>query len=137
MRRSITGRVVVCVLGVAVAAATATASVPGLSAQDTKPKQPDAPKKDEPTLKGTWKGELLLVTTKWKVTSTFRDDGTYKTVMTYANRVMADTGTYKYADGILTTEPEGGVIGTFAVTFDNKDTMKLKGNGFSITFKRE
>ncbi|MFO0799598.1 MAG: hypothetical protein U0804_19175 [Gemmataceae bacterium] len=136
MQRSITSRVVVVVLGVLFAAATA-ASVPEVYGQDTKPKQPDAPKKDEPSLKGTWKGEVLLATTKWKVASTFRDDGTYKTVMTYANRVMADTGTYKYVDGILTTEPEGGVIGTFTVTFDNKDTMKLKGNGFSITFKRE
>jgi hypothetical protein len=101
------------------------------------PTPPDTPKKVEPPIVGTWKGEVILGGTRWKLTTTLRADKTYKTVMEYGNYVVADKGTYKYSDGILTTEPEGGLIATFTVTFVDKNTMKLKGEGFAVTLKRE
>jgi hypothetical protein len=92
---------------------------------------------DEPSIVGVWKGELTMGPQRWTVTTTFRANGNYKSVMVYANYVLADHGTYKYADGVLKTEPEGGRPGTFTVTFVDDNTMKLVGEGLSITYKRQ
>lgn len=92
---------------------------------------------EEPSIVGVWQGELTMGPQRWKITTTFRADGNYKTVMVYANYVMADKGTYTYSDGVLKTEPEGGRPGTFDVTFIDDNTMKLRGQGFSVTYKRQ
>jgi hypothetical protein len=101
------------------------------------PPKKEEPKDEEPSIVGVWQGELNLANQKWKVTTTLRANGTYKSVMEYGGHVVADKGTYKYADGILTTEPEGGFTATFTVTFVNDDTIKVKGSGLSLTYKRQ
>lgn len=91
----------------------------------------------EPSIVGTWEGTLTIVDTKVKVTTTFRADGTYKTVMENGNYVSVEKGKYTYADEVLTTEPEGGLTGTFTVKFDGANTATFKGGGVSITCKRK
>lgn len=95
------------------------------------------PRPAEPSVKGTWVGYWTVAGTKVKLTSTIRDDGTYKCVMENGDYVSVEKGKYTYSDGVLTTEPEGGVIGTYVVTFDGADTMKVKGGGIAVTYKRQ
>lgn len=102
----------------------------------TEPKQP-LPKK-EPSIHGTWVGYWnpgggIRV----KLTSTIRDDGTYKCVMENGDYVTVEKGKYKYSDGVLNTEPDEGLTGTFTVAFEDKDTIRVKGGGLSIVYKRQ
>jgi hypothetical protein len=112
------------------AVALCLATVGPLVAQDRAPER-------EPSIVGTWEGTLTIVDTKVKVTTTFRADGTYKTVMENGNYVSVEKGKYTYADEVLTTEPEGGLTGTFTVKFDGANTATFKGGGISITCKRK
>jgi len=97
----------------------------------------DPPKKDEPSIHGTWVGYWTIVNTKVKFISTLRPDGTYKTIMESGDYVTVEKGKYTYSDGTLETEPESGLIGTFTVTFEDRNTMKVKGGGLAITYKRQ
>jgi hypothetical protein len=108
-------------------------------AGQTAPKKKKQPPRedDEPSVVGTWVGEINLANQKWKVTSTFRANGTYTSHMEYLGHVIASRGTYTFADGILTTEAEGGVTTTFTVTFIDEDTAKIKGGGFTVTYRRQ
>jgi hypothetical protein len=51
--------------------------------------------------------------------------------------VAAETGKYKYSDGVLNTEPDGGALGTYTVAFEDKDTIRVKGGGMSLVMKRQ
>src|SRR5262245_26615049 len=86
---------------------------------------PPAPKK-EPSIHGTWVGYWTAGGIKIKLTTTIRDDGTYKAVMENSDIVVVEKGNYTYSDGVLNTEPDGGLLGTYVVTFEDKDTMKVK-----------
>lgn len=119
-------------------AAQADNSRPPQESPPQRPTQPQPPQpKKEPSIHGTWLGYLNIAGTKVKVTSTLREDGTYKSVMENGDYVAVEKGKYTYSDGVLNTEPEGGFAGTFTVTFEDKDTIKVKGGGISITYKRQ
>lgn len=97
--------------------------------------QADEPR--EPSVKGTWVGYLNVAGNKVKFTATLRGDGTYKTVMENGPYVAVEKGKYTYSDGVLETEPSGGFTGTYTVTFEDDKTMTVKGNGLSLTYKKQ
>jgi hypothetical protein len=97
----------------------------------------DEPRRADPSIKGTWVGHFTVVEVKVKITATFKADGKYKSVMENGNYVTVETGTYTYSDGVLKTEPEGGLTSTFTVKFDGENTATFKGAGLSITCKRQ
>jgi hypothetical protein len=92
---------------------------------------------DEPSVKGTWVGYLNVAGNKVKFTTTLRADGTYKTVMEYAAYISVEKGKYTYSDGVLETEPDSGITGTYTVKFDGNNMMTVKGAGLSLTYKRQ
>lgn len=91
----------------------------------------------EPSVVGTWEGYWTVAGTKVKITTTFRVEGAYKTVLENGDYVSVEKGKYTYSDGVLTTEPEGGVIGTYTVKFDGPNTATFKGGGISLTAKKK
>lgn len=91
----------------------------------------------EPSVVGTWNGQLSLGGVTYDVTTTLRADGTYRSFSRWANYVNAETGKYTYRDGVLKTEPEGGFINTWEVTFDGPNKMKAVGGGLSISYRRQ
>jgi hypothetical protein len=114
----------------------ANAGAPRTEARDETPKK-EPPKKEEPSIHGTWVGYWTVINTKVKFISTLRPDGTYRTIMESGDYVTVERGKYKYSDGTLETEPESGVSTTFTVTFEDKNTMRVKGGGLAITYKRQ
>ena len=104
--------------------------------QPTRPVAQQRPQ-EEPSIHGTWVGYWTVAGSKVKIISTLRADGSYKTVSEYGNEVSAELGKYTYKDGILTTEPEGGLISIYTVKFDDKDTITVKGRGIVIVLKRQ
>lgn len=116
--------------------ATALSPLAGQMQIPPKKKKP-LPEDDEPSIVGTWKGDVSLGGTKWKVTTTYRANGTYRSIMEYLDHIIASKGTYTYADGVLTTEPEDGIPTTFTITFVDDDTVRAKGGGFTITYRRQ
>lgn len=128
MKRSLACMLALFALTVSLAG-SATAQEPG--------KTPEKPKKEEPSIHGTWLGTWTVVgDLKVKLTSTIRKDGTYRVLSDNSGIITVERGTYKYSDGVLETEPEGGTTGTFTVEFLDKDTIKVKGGGVTITYKR-
>ncbi len=93
------------------------------------------PKNDEPSIHGTWVGSMTLAGQKYQLESTFRADGTYKTIVELNNIVVAEKGTFEYEDQLLTVKSEGS-SSSYTVTFEDKNTMRLKGKGFVISYKK-
>jgi hypothetical protein len=104
-------------------------------------KLPEKPKKEEPSIHGTWNGDVSVPgsDTRLKFVCTFREDGTYKLVSGTDAFPIVETGKFGYIDGVLLLRPDNAkqLTTLVAVKFEDKNTLKYTGCNGTIVLKRQ